>query len=94
MAFYDLGSPVDSDPVDHEITQVDEYSKWVRATNIAAQLALEKSSETKDDRIDLRDDATKSKETEALKEFERTGVPPHLQATVGGATLRLAAHIQ
>jgi len=94
MAFCDLGSPVDSDPVDHEITQVDEYSKWVRATNIAAQLALEKSSETKDDRIDLRDDATKSKETEALKEFERTGVPPHLQDTVGGATLNLAAHIQ
>ena len=94
MAFYDLGSPVDSDPVDHEITQVEKYSEWVRATNIAAQLALEKSSETKDDRIDLRDDATKSKETEALKEFERTGVPPHLQATVGGATLRLAAHIQ
>ena len=94
MAFYDLGSPVDSDPVDHEITQVDEYSKWVRATNIAAQLALEKSSETKDGEIDLRDDAPNSKGAEALKEFERTGVPPHLQATVGGATLRLAAHIQ
>jgi hypothetical protein len=95
MAFYDLGSPVDSDPVDHEITQVEKYSEWVRATNVAAQLALRESDEPlSGGEIDLRDDAPNSKGAEALKEFERTGVPPHLQATVGGATLRLAAHIQ
>ena len=88
MAFYDLGSPVDSDPEDHEITQVEKYSEWVRATNVAAQLALRESDELlSSGEIDLRDDAPNSRGAEALKMFERTGVPPHLQATVGGATL-------
>jgi hypothetical protein len=95
MAFYDLGSPADSDPTVHEITRVDEYSKWVRATNRAAQLALRESDELlSSGEIDLRDDAPSTRGAEALKVFEQTGVPPHLQDTVGGATLNLAAHIQ